>query len=64
MNHVVKTIGTIIVTLAILGLPVLTCLSFVLEWDGFFRLVLVMLVVIEAIFTYAEVYERSEDAES
>ena len=61
MNHIVKTIGVIIVTLAILGLPVLTCLSFVLEWNGLLRWMLVMLVVIEAIFTYAEVYERSEE---
>jgi len=61
MNHIVKTIGTIIVTLAILGLPVLTCLSFVLEWNFVLRVMLCMLVVIEAIFTYAEVYERSEE---
>lgn len=62
MSHVIKIIGTIVVTFAILGLPVLTCLSFVLEWHVFFRLVLIVAVAIEAILVYGEVYERSEDA--
>lgn len=61
MNRIVKAIGTIIVTIAILGLPVLTCLSFVLEWNFIFRVMLVVLVAIEAIFTYGEVCERSKD---
>lgn len=61
MNHVVKTIGTIVVTWAVLGVPVLTCLSFVFEWHVFFRLVLVLAVAIEAILVYGEVYERSEE---
>lgn len=61
MNHVVKTIGRIVVTFAILGLPVLTCLSFVLEWYPFFRVVLIVAVAIEAIFVFGEVYERSEE---
>lgn len=61
MNHVVKIIGTIVVTLAILGLPVLTCLSFVLEWYALFKLVLITAVVIEALLVYAEVYDKSEE---
>ncbi len=61
MNYIVKAIGTIVVTLAILGLPVLTCLSFVLEWYTFFRLVLIVAVAIEAILVWGEVYERSEE---
>lgn len=61
MNHIVKTVGSIVMTFAILGLPVLTCLSFVLQWYTFFRLVLVVAVAIEAIFVYADVYKRSKE---
>lgn len=61
MNHVVKIIGTIVLTFAILGLPVLTYLSFAFEWNAFLRLVFVVSVVIEAILVSAEVYERSEE---
>ena len=67
MNNILKIIGTIVVTVAILGLPVLTCLSFVLEWFSFTRAVLVVFVMVEAIFvssaifTFSEVYDGSED---
>lgn len=61
MNHILKIIGTIVVTVAILGLPVLTCLSFMLEWFVFTRAVLVVSVMLEAIFVCVEVYERSEE---
>ena len=64
MNHVVKIIGTIVVTFAILGLPVLTCLSFVFEWYIFFRLVFIVSVAIETIVVFGEVYDRSEDEQS
>lgn len=61
MNHIVKIIGTIVMTLVILGLPVLTCLSFVLKWDGLISIILVMIVVIEAVLVAGEIWERSED---
>ena len=61
MNHVVKIIGTIVVTFAILGLPVLSCLSFVLEWPVFFRLVFIVSFAIEAMLVAGEVYDRSEN---
>ena len=61
MKYIVKFIGILIVTFAILGLPVLTCLSFVLEWHIFFRIVLSVAVAIEAIFVYGDVYEKSEE---
>ena len=63
MNYVVKFIGSLVLTFAILGLPVIACLSFVFEWYIFFRLVLVVAVVIEATFVSGKIYERSEDAE-
>lgn len=62
MNHVVKIVGTIVVTFVILVLPILTCLSIVLEWDGLISTVLCAAVAFEAVLVAVEVYERSEDA--
>ena len=59
MNQVVKVIGVIVVTIAILGLPVLTCLSFIFKWD--ICCILTIVVAIEAVIIAFEVYERSEE---
>ena len=61
VNYIVKIIGTIVVTIAILGLPVLTCLSFVFDWHVFIRFVLLVAFTAEATVVACGVYERSED---
>lgn len=61
MKYVVQAIGTIVITIVILGLPILTCLSFVFEWYGFIRLVLITAISLEAVFVANEILERSED---
>lgn len=61
MKYIVQAIGTIVITLVILGLPVLTCLSFVFEWHGFIRLVLCGAITVDAVFVASEVLKRSED---
>lgn len=61
MKYVVQAIGTIVITLVILGLPILTCLSFVFKWHGFIRLVLTAAISLEGVFVANEVIERSEE---
>lgn len=61
MNQVVKIVGALVIAVVILGLPVLACLSFVLKWDPFFCVMLLIAITGEIAIVAAAVLERSED---
>ena len=61
MNCVIKFLEALITTVAILGLPVLTCLSFVFEWHWLGRWLLFVAVVLEAVIITLTIFERSEE---
>lgn len=61
MNNVVKSIGVLVVSFVIVGLPVLSCLSFVLDWHVFIRFMLLCAVLLDALLVACGVYERSLD---
>lgn len=61
MKNVEHIIFAFVTAFAILGLPILTCLSFVLEWDSVFRVAFIAILLLEVVFVAIEVWERIEE---
>lgn len=47
MKNILNNLGIIIVTLLLLAIPMLTACAFLLNWDGFFKFVYIILSIID-----------------
>ncbi len=50
MKAILEVIGAVVVTISILGTPVLSFMSFAYEWHGFLELSLIILSAVDFLF--------------
>ena len=61
MKNLVKLFGVLIVTCAIIGLPMLTVIAIAYGWDGFFCALFTMMTIFEAVCIAIEIIERVDN---
>lgn len=50
MKVVLEVIGALVVTIVILGIPVLSFVSFAHDWSGFLKLILIVVLAIDFLY--------------
>lgn len=60
MKSVLEVIGAVVVTTVILGIPVLSFVSFVYDWHGFLELSLIILSAVDFLFILNKLMEETE----
>ena len=60
MKTTLETIGAIVVTIVILGTPVLSFLSFVNDWDGFLKMFFIIGSAVDFLYVLSKLIEETE----
>ena len=60
MKAILELIGAVVITIVILGIPVLSFVSFAYDWHGFLELSLFILLVIDFLFILSKLMEETE----
>ncbi len=60
MKAILEVIGAVVVTIAILGTPVLSFVSFAYDWNGFLELILIILSAVDFLFVLNELIGETE----
>ena len=60
MESVLETIGAVVVTTVILGIPVLSFVSFAYNWHGFLELSFIVLSAVDFLFVLNKLMEETE----
>ena len=60
MKEVLEVIGAAVVTIFILGIPVLSFVSFAYDWHGFLELSLIILSVVDFLFVLSKLMGETE----
>lgn len=61
MNTLIKISGVIVMTCAIIGLPMLTVIAIAFGWDGFFCAILTLMTAFEAFCVGFEIFDRVDN---
>ena len=57
MKAVLEVIGAVVVTTIVLGIPVLSFVSFVYEWPGFFEMLFILSLAVDFLYVLALIGE-------
>ena len=60
MKAILEIIGAVVVTTVILGIPVLTFVSFAYDWHGFLKLSLIILSAVDFLFVLNKLMGETE----
>ena len=60
MKEALETIGAVVVTTVILGIPVLSFVSFACNWHGFLELNFIVLSAVDFLFVLSKLMEETE----
>ena len=60
MKEALEVIGAVVITIVILGIPVLSFVSFAYDWHGFLKLSLFILLVVDFLFILSKLMEETE----
>ncbi len=60
MKEILEVIGATVMTLAILGTPVLAFVSFAYDWDGFLDLIFISLSIVDFMFVLSKLMGGTE----
>ncbi len=60
MKEILEVIGASVMTLAILGTPILAFVSFAYDWLGFLEMILIILSVVDFVFVLGKLMEETE----
>lgn len=60
MKEALEVIGAVVVTIAILGIPVLSFASFVYDWPGFLELILIIFQAADFFFVLEKLIGETE----
>ena len=60
MKEVLEVIGAAVVTIFILGIPVLSFVSFAYDWHGFLELSLIILSAVDFLFVLSKLMGETE----
>lgn len=60
MKAILEVIGAVVVTTIILGIPVLSFVSFTYDWHGFLELSLIILSAVDFLFVLNKLMEETE----
>jgi len=60
MKEALELIGAVVITIVILGIPVLSFVSFAYDWHGFLKLSLFILLVVDFLFILSKLMEETE----
>lgn len=61
MNDLVKFFGTLMLTCAIIGLPMLTVIAIAFGWHGCFCAMFTLMTVFEAVCIGVEIYDSVDN---
>lgn len=59
MKEILEVIGAVVVTTVILGIPVLSFVSFIYNWHGFLEMVFIVALAIDFLFVLNKLLEES-----
>ena len=60
MKEALEVIGAVVVTIAILGIPVLSFVSFAYDWPGFLELILIIFQAADFFFVLEKLIGETE----
>ena len=60
MKAVLELIGAVVMTIVILGIPVLSFVSFIHDWDGFLKLSLIAGLAVDFLFVLGKLMGEEE----
>lgn len=60
MKAILEVIGAVVVTTVILGIPVLSFVSFAYNWNGFIELSFILMSAIDFLFILNKLMEETE----
>lgn len=60
MKAILEVIGAVVVTTVILGVPILTFMSFIYNWDGFIKMSLLLGSAVDFLHVLNMLLEKAE----